>query len=191
MQMANKVEIFNRALGLVGADRIIGSEDTTANAQICRDMYPIALHCCLEEAHWTFATTKHTLSMSLDDLFLIPNKTITIISVSSRPDRFDEVYWERVGGYIYCGKADVLYVSVVSEVGEDMFSPSFASAVAYRLASDIAPTLTSSASTSVNLFNQWTAQSSRASTLDGMQGKRQVTKSNTLIEARYRGKYNA
>ena len=62
--MANsQTDILNKALTLVGAAPVVSINDGTTNANICANVYAIALQSVLSECKWNFATTRAKLSL--------------------------------------------------------------------------------------------------------------------------------
>lgn len=60
--MASKLEIWNRALQLVGAKRVSSLEDTTASGRAVAACYDTLLDAELEKHCWNFATGRATLA---------------------------------------------------------------------------------------------------------------------------------
>jgi len=58
MGVDSAVEIYNRALRLVGAEPIASIDDTSRAGSVLRTMYPSVLKHCLSAASWSFATNR-------------------------------------------------------------------------------------------------------------------------------------
>ena len=60
----SKLEIMNKALGMLGANQIYNIDDDTLEAKAARKMYPSSLDSVLAETDWTFAIKRKLLELS-------------------------------------------------------------------------------------------------------------------------------
>lgn len=191
--MVTKVEIFNRAIGLVGGSRIIHPDDENCRAQICNDMYEIARNTTLEARQWTFAVKRHKLSPDTKSpefgfgyRYKLPSGVITVVQADELPNFSRRTYWEREGEYILTD-ASTIFIRAVSIPQISSFSDSFTNALSYKLASDICTTLTDDKALAGQLIAMWGAMLDQAGAIDGMQGKRQNVIAGRLVGARSSG----
>jgi hypothetical protein len=143
----SKLEIMNKALGMLGANQIKTTEDHTLEAEAATKMYPSALDSILAETDWTFAIKRVLLTKSEDkqpawgngNYFELPSDMIKIVDVMNR-----NVLWRREGNYIYTNASDFGLV-YVSRCTDPTFFPSyFVDAFAAKLAVDMCYLLTNS-----------------------------------------------
>lgn len=78
-----KVDICNRALGVIGHDRYIANyAESTAEGNRCRQFYPAALRNVLGAYNWDFASTEVTVSFSsASHTWSIPAGLVKLVSV--------------------------------------------------------------------------------------------------------------
>jgi hypothetical protein len=194
--MSSQTEIFNLALGIVGADRLLSTTDDSKRAQVCRDAYPLARDASLEGRAWSFATKKPLLNpdptppeYEFGFRFKVPSDNLRVLKVNAHDDVQRDIHWELVDGYIHTDYSPIR-VQYVYRTGEGNFSPNFAMAVAYKLAAEICIPLSKNIALRPQFLNDWTQMLSEAATLDGMQGKREQLKANGLVGARNGGLRN-
>jgi hypothetical protein len=191
--MSSKTEIFNLALGIVGAERILSPSDENKRAQVCRDTYNLARNASLEGRLWSFATKKVLLNpdpiapeYDFGFRFLIPSDSLRVVKVDSNDQYIREIHWELADGYVECDYSPIK-VKYIYAADESKFSPNFAMAVAYKLAAEICIPLSKNIALRPQFLNDWTQMLSEAATLDGMQGKREQLKANRLVGSRSGG----
>lgn len=152
-------EVCNIALGRVGSRQQIDEfdTDTSAEAQLCRAFYETARDELLTSHPWSWATKRETLAELETDppedweyAYALPSDCLEpqyIWSGSRNPAAEDRVafsieYDEETGvGVLYTDKeeAELVYTRRTAEVG--LFSAKFVSALAWRLAQDLALSL--------------------------------------------------
>ena len=152
--MSSVVDLCNLALSRLGDSATVASIDPpegSAQAEHCSRVYPIARDSLLEMHDWKFATRRAVLSELTVDSFnwtyayAEPNGALRIISVlDATQSAEDESYpfaaesGEDGAALIYTNLQDatVRYVARVTDTTK--FSPLFADALAWLLASHIA-----------------------------------------------------
>lgn len=144
----SKVSIVNRALSMLGANRITNLSDETPEAAAANTIFDGSLRSILSEACWVFATKREMLNMLTvkpafggGNYFQKPNDCIRIFDVSDR-----RIRW-RVEGNMILAESDsfgILYT--YPEQNDALYSPSFVEAFACLLAADMCFDLTNSAS---------------------------------------------
>lgn len=143
----SKLEIINKALGILGANQIRTLEDNTLEAEAARKMYQSALNSILAETDWNFAIKRALLPISETkkpawgggNYFTLPDDLIKICDVMNR-----NVLWRRESNYIY-SNAPEFGVVYVSRCTDATYYPSyFIDAFAAKLATDMCYLLTNS-----------------------------------------------
>ncbi|MFZ2972236.1 MAG: hypothetical protein WA049_06320 [Ferribacterium limneticum] len=152
--MASEVDLCNLALSRLGDSATVSSIDPpegSAQAEHCSRFYPIARDSLLEMHDWKFATRRTTLSELTVDSFnwahsyAEPNGALRIVSVlDATQSAEDESYpfaaesGDDGAALIYTNLqyATVRYVARVTDTTK--FSPLFADALAWLLASHMA-----------------------------------------------------
>ena len=143
----SKIDIINRALGMLGANQISNINDETLEAEAGRKMYQHSLDSILSETDWTFAIKRELLTLSEEkkpvwgngNYFELPNDLIKIVDVMNR-----NVKWAREGNYIFTS-ADEFGLVYIARCIDPTFYPSyFTEALASKLAAEMCYLLTNS-----------------------------------------------
>ena len=143
----SRLEIANKALGILGANQIKTWEDKTLEAEAVRKMYQPALDSVLAETDWTFAIKRALLPLSEDkkpawgegNYFELPSDLIKIVDVMNR-----NVLWRREGNYIYSHASEFGLVYVARCIDPTYYPSYFIDALASKLAVDMCYLLTNS-----------------------------------------------
>lgn len=156
--MSDRLEIVNRAMALLGAERLSSLEDATAPAQLVRDVYDLTLRAALSSYRWTFAREESAqlaplVGATADGFqrYQLPADylALTRVYVSSGAQDAAEVAF-RLDGQVLVVLEDVpstagLYVGFVKAVGEGCLPPHVAKALSYELAAELAFPITENA----------------------------------------------
>lgn len=176
----SKLEIMNKALGMLGANQIKSVDDKTLEAEAATKMYPSALDSILAETDWTFAIKRVLLDLVEDkkpawgegNYFELPADMIKIVDIMNR-----NVLWRREGNYIYSNASEFGLV-YVSRCTDPTFFPSyFVDALASKLAVDMCYLLTNSTEKTNILMDLY-----RGEYLPMAKTKNAREKSNPIIE---------
>lgn len=143
----SKLEIINKALGMLGANQIKTLEDNTLEAEAGRKMYQSSLDSILAETDWTFATKRALLPLVEDkrpawgegNYFELPADMIKIVDVMNR-----NVLWRREGNYIYTNASEFGLVYISRCTDPTFYPPYFVDALAAKLAVEMCYLLTNS-----------------------------------------------
>lgn len=167
--MASEVSIVNIALGYLGVEQISSlseDNDVYVNYPTCRDA-------CLEEADWSFAKGRRTLTtpdseppdFGYSNRFLLPANVLRVIEVNE-----DKYPWEVEGRYILTDmdRCDCRWIQRVTDVNS--FSSVFIQALAARLAAILAIPKTNSKSVAENYWSLYAALKGVGVGTDGIQG---------------------
>ena len=151
----SQVSIANRALALVGANKITSLSDGTEEAKAVSNMYEGSLRSILSEACWGFALKRDKLNMltikpawGKGNYFQLPSDYVRVFGVMD-----DNVKWRIEGDRILADSDDfgILYTYMMRD--DALYMPSFVDALACRLAFDICFDLTNSSSKQEELIN--------------------------------------
>ncbi len=143
----SKLEIINKALGMLGANQIKTLEDHTLEAEAGRKMYQTSLDSVLAETDWTFAIKRSLLPLVEDkkpawgegNYFELPADMLKIVDVMNR-----RVFWRREGNYIFTNASEFGLVYVSRCVDPTYYPSYFIDALAAKLAVEMCYLLTNS-----------------------------------------------
>ena len=143
----SKLEIANKALGILGANQIITWDDETLEGEAVRKMYQPALDSVLAETDWTFAIQRALLPLAEDkkpawgegNYFTLPDNMIKIVDVMHRNH-----FWRREGNYIFSLDSEFGLVYVARCIDPTYYPSYFIDALASKLAVDMCYLLTNS-----------------------------------------------
>lgn len=155
--MSSSTSIANMALRFVASKEIANLDtDESTEANVCRRFYDMARQELLRAHSWPWATVEATLGLveeepteEWDFSYQVPSgslKLIRILSGLRNDSRQSRVPYKVVkaasGSYIYTDQEDAILEYIFDEQDVDKFPPDFAIALARRIASLIAPSLT-------------------------------------------------
>ncbi len=175
--MASDTDICNMALSYLGGNSIIEMTDQTTEAELCRLNYATARDAVLEDCNWSFAIYRIVLESPEDpspifgfsNAFLLPSTVVRVIEVN---DGDDDWALELGRVLINAGRIEVVAIKRVTDPG--VFPPSFVTALAARLAAEIALPLTSSPAHQERMIQMYSAKINWAKANDGRQGKSRI-----------------
>ena len=176
----SKLEIMNKALGMLGANQMRTLEDDTLEAKAATKMYQSALESILAETDWTFAIKRSLLTLSEDkkpawgegNYFELPADMVKIVDVMNRC-----VKWQREGNYIYTHASEFGIVYVSRCIDPTYYPSYFIDAFACKLAVEMCYLLTNSTEKTNVLIDLY-----RGEYLPVAKTKSAREKSNTIAE---------
>lgn len=144
----SKLDIMNKALSILGANKMRTLEDKTLEASAANEVYRSSLDSILSETDWTFATKRKLLELSEQKqpawgegkYYELPADLIKIIDVMNR-----NVAWQREGNYIFTPASEFGLVYVARCIDPTEYPPYFTDAFVYKLAADMCYLITNSA----------------------------------------------
>lgn len=165
--MTAVVDIYNLALSHIYASRVMSPTEASKQASYCNTYYDVSRRQVLEDAPWSFATGRRTLSLldaeypGWDHVYQIPTGTVRIHEIASAsllsgtgqqwpldfhtPTPrivFDTVYHEGIGKVVIVSNIDDAVAHMTFDVKDPNAWPShFTLALSYLLASNIAVAL--------------------------------------------------
>lgn len=144
----SQVSIANRALSLLGANKIANIADETPEASAVQTVWDGALRSILSEACWGFASKRQMLNrltvkpaFGKGNYFQRPNDCIRIFDVSDR-----NVKWRVEGDKILAESEAFGILYTYLEQNDAVYFPAFVDAFACKLAAEMCFELTNSAS---------------------------------------------
>lgn len=159
--MAASIEIANRALILIGADRITSLDDQNKGARACKAQYDITRKSELRAYRWAFAMKRTTLpalatppAFDFSQQYQVPPDQLCLdyvgdlfVGVSTSDYRTaSEAQYALEGRLILCNFPAPLKIRYVADITDaTQFDAMFVDAFAHRLAIDICESLTASA----------------------------------------------
>lgn len=136
-----KTEICNRALGVLGHDRMISDfeSDKSTEAERCRQFYMSAKMNCLSEHNWDFAAIEREFGAVSPDAngfarYPLPPGAIRIYSVTDDASRPLETRRTRDFLMVKSFGSPVKIRYIADDVDESEFTHKFTEAVVYQLA---------------------------------------------------------
>lgn len=156
----SKLEIINKALGLLGANTIKTIEDHTLEAEAARKMYQPSLDSVLAETDWTFAIKRELLTLSDKqaawgggNYFELPSDLIKIVDVMNA-----HTFWRREGNYIFTHESEFGLVYVARCIDPTFYPSYFIDALAAKLAAEMCYLLTNSMEKTLGLIDLYEGQ---------------------------------
>ncbi len=176
----SKIEIINKALGMLGANQVKDIEEHTLEAEAARKMYRPALDSILAETDWTFAIKRELLSLVENkkpawgngNYFELPADMIKIVDIMNR-----NVLWRREGNYIYTNASEFGLVYVARCVDPTFYPSYFVDALSAKLAAEMCYLLTNSTEKTTMLIELY-----RGEYLPMAKTKNAREKSNPIME---------
>lgn len=190
----SEVTICNLALSWLGADQIISLNDESTSAILCNANYHDARKSVLEATAWTFATKRTTLAQIAGApvwplygvQYAIPADSLRILEMSENGFNSTFEHWVIESGRLLCNTQKVWVRYIWDVLDTSKFSPMFVQALAARLAADMSIPLTNDRVLQKDMWSLYELKVSGATTVDGLQGRRQQIRSPRLIAARSR-----
>lgn len=157
----SKIEIINKALTKLGANRIKTLNDDTLEARAANEVYDYALNSVLSETDWTFAIKRQMLKESNGKTppwgegkyFILPPDLVKIVDVMDR-----NIKWHREGDYIFTHASKFGLVYIAKFVDPTFYPPYFIDALVAKLAAELCYLITNSASETNNLIDLYEGQ---------------------------------
>ncbi|TXG77628.1 hypothetical protein E6Q11_02545 [Candidatus Dojkabacteria bacterium] len=149
--MASEVEMCNRALQKLGAQRITSLSENSVNARACSIAYPVIRDREQEEHFWNFTIERATLAADAtapawgrNNSFELPADFLKL-APDYPEDNFNSKDWQIEGRKILTNDSAPLYVRYVKQVTDpNLMPPLFRETVSAALAMELAEELTQS-----------------------------------------------
>lgn len=157
-----KIDIVNRALVLVGANKIASFEDSSTEANVADELYEEFVESLLTRCRWRFAVEQQQLSLlataptgRYEYAYQLPSSP-PVVHINTVTNNDYPIPYERYGDKIFVngyGSNSVLVMDYIFKPEENLFPPYFRNALIYRLASAFAGSIARDAAM-VNQFDQ-------------------------------------
>jgi len=193
--MTERIDICNLALGWIGANTITGLEDETDEARQCLNNYALARDATLEAYDWSFAMTRFTPALSgftpdwgFSYQFSIPSNIMRVVSVGPNKEIFwehEQDKWVVESGFIMADSPDIFCRGIRRVNDEGIYSALFAHALAAKLGTLLALTLTQSHTIMEKMAGMYGSMVSEAKSRDGLQGRSRRIRNRSMNKARY------
>lgn len=160
--MASKIEICNRALSKLGADRIVSLDDDVKASRAMKSAWNIVLDSELRDHTWNFSVKRTSLPALSESQtwgysykYALPSDFLKLLEIRDLyPNANVQDYrttvsplWQVEGGVIMTDVEAPLYIRYVGRVEDtSLFDASFIEAMACRLAAETAVELTDNGS---------------------------------------------
>lgn len=198
---SSEIEVCNLALARIGVSAFIETlQDPSAEAAVCRLLYPISRDAVLESYPWAFARKVAPLALlsgverapwlhayALPADCLAPREIWSGARVQRADDRipFELQALPGLNGvalFTDREEAELIYTARVTQPG--LFTTLFSSALAWRLASDLAAALPNKRDLRADAFNVYVAELATAQALDASSEQGDQHPVGSLIAAR-------
>jgi len=135
--MTTPLEICQKAVALIGANKPESFDDGTVEGEMCQDVYSDLLKTMLSGRPWSFATKKVELNKSaevselgLSNVFILPTEVIKIFTDGDCLD------YELLAGKLHTN-SDRVFLKYAYMPNETFMSADFIQALKYGIASEI------------------------------------------------------
>lgn len=192
--MASKIQIVNKAFGLLSTSPISDFSDQTKKAKIAENAYPIIRDRVLEDADWTFATKREILIPNTEKpkwgqeaSYQLPNDCIRVFFATQNPTTkrpLDD--WTREEQTLTTRQnypqLYIKYIARIEDTGK--FSPYFTDILSLALAAEMAMPITKNRTTMEFYEALYQDRLDTGAAKDGSQGAREEFWSERTIEVR-------
>ena len=195
MARAANVNVCNQAIVEVGGDIIETIGEDSRTGLVAEEIFVPTRDAIIEEADWTFAVKRATLSADgtdpehgYDNQFTIPVDMARIINVSSDATaNINNVDWRLESGFILANE-EIIYIKYITKSGTDLarWTEKGRQALVYAMAAKMAIPLAKSRTLKADMEVLAKDKLDDAKMLDGLQGRSEKIKSNRFKRARYR-----
>jgi hypothetical protein len=175
--MASKVDICNRALDLIGAERITSLNEDSKSGKLCLRNYDKSRDAVLEAHDWSSCVKRTTLAPLAEapefqyaNQFQLPSDCIRVLeaySATSLP--------EKEGRRLLSddNAINLKYVARVDDPNE--YDPALRELIAYKLAADICFAITNNSSMTQYMANEYRVQLAETRSIDSAQARTDKT----------------
>lgn len=190
--MSSAVDICNSALAKIGTARITSLDDNTEEARLCKELYPKLKLELLRSHPWNFAINRVELAAIVTDpiyehdiQFQIPENCLRVLGIDAT-ENYKNIVWKIEGRKILASGVTTMKMKFIdADVVEDDFDASFAEALAFRLASDLAYPVAQSITLASGLFERYEKSLSLARCYDAQEGSSDRFVADNWLDARF------
>ena len=197
--MISKVDICNKALGLIGAKTISSLTEATEQARRCNAVYDFVRQEVLRDHQWGFAGIIDTLAQisnetvpGWDYLYIYPATCLKMRKVfeNTEDTNPDQVEWREILSPTTKQKAIVANISpayaeyTLDVTDPNLFDAQFIGALALRIAAEVAHPLKGSTDMAKEMLGNYLAAVSDAKKNNAMEKNIPAKKKSSYIDAR-------
>lgn len=192
----SEVEIYNRALQMLGAARVNSPTQNTRNAKACNAAYSMLRDALLREYRWTFAIRRASLAALAATpthgpgyAYQLPTDFLRLLAPDdeSTPGIDDRMIEGQTLVTDSAGPIDIIYIARIEDT--TLFSPSFTKALAADLAFEICQELTNSGTRKESLREDRKQAIRDAKRTHAIERRPQHARTDSWIRARGDGYY--
>lgn len=183
--MISKVSICNSAFSKIGVEPITSLSEDSKEGRLANRQYEVIKESLLYDHYWNFAIKRKALAKEATTA-LGGGSKFTLPSDCLRPIRLlNNQYYKLEGRSIVTksGAAELLYVS--KSVPESSFTPKFAEALAWKLATEFAVTMVQSVSMFDRIENKAERYIIDAASADAQEDYLDTIHDNTFLQAHF------
>lgn len=186
--MASVVDICNKALSLLGQAIIVSLTDDSPSARACAIHWPALRDETLRGHPWNCVTKRWTLNrlnetpeFEFEYAFQLPADCLMVLA--TEPACFYEVE----GRKILCDESSLAIKGIERNDDTSQYDPQLASALAFLLAAELCPQMTSSSTEAGRLYGLGTDKLKEAKASDAIESRRRQTHGNRYVNAKIGG----
>lgn len=196
--MTTETDICRLALDHIGAESIASLDESSPEAQYCRRLYPVCRDQVLRDYPWVFAERRKLLAVvTLNDTYgfeyayQYPPDCLRAISIhqdaAADPVPFKVINaGDATGKIILTDQEAAVLVYTFKCTNPGVFDSAFITALAYRLAADLAMPVTRKPVLAETMTRSYRMHIAAAGSADAMEGhEKKTNRFESFIEARY------
>lgn len=190
--IVDAVTICNSALLKLGADKITALSDTSRAAVTCNTLYAYLRDEVMGSTPWRFAQTRATLSpnatvpaFDFDFTYDIPDDCLRLLV----PDD-DKIIWIQEGTSILCNEPTLNMRYIFRNTDESTWDARFAEALAWRLCTELALSLTQSIPMKQEAEKSYMAALAQARSMNAVIGVLPALEADIWSDARKGNRFN-
>ncbi|MDR3418692.1 MAG: hypothetical protein P4L83_21170 [Nevskia sp.] len=186
----SSTDICNRALAMIGADRITALGEAGTAGTLCGLLYPELRDTLLADHSWNFALARTTLAAAetqpgwgYSNAFPLPADCLRVLRLNVADPTTD---WKVEGRSILTNVGAPLQILYIRQVTDPVrFSPPFVDALVHRMAAELAMAMQNNASERDRLVQVAEARLRIARSQDAAEGRPDLVWADTFILARF------
>lgn len=190
--MASETDICNLALVRIGSLPITSMDDGSKRSTALNSIFEMVRDMVLRDHPWNFAVQRATLAQLTEApafgytyAYQLPVDCLRVLGMVGDEDNLDpSLTYKLEGGHLLTDEdsAQIKYIRRVTEVG--LYDAGFVSALASRLAAEVAYNLTASAALKEQMMKEYLHERGTAASTDAQEDTPEVYETNSWIDAR-------
>lgn len=190
--MASKVEIANRALSRLGAQRITSFSDSTVPAKLINSIYEQVAESTMGAAEWSTATTRTTLTQlaaapawGFDYQYQLPTDPLCLKVQSVNENKAGDVIYKIEGDRLLTDDTTVKIKYTKYIDNSENYGVYLTDAIVWALVAEMAYPIMGQNTAADRLIEKAEAKIMQLAGRDSTQGSADQTNSDTFIDTRY------